>query len=371
MQTAIQAMRYGAFQYLMKPLSVSTIRQEVERAIISIKATIPAGKDPAYEDTGRYQLIGNSVAMQQVYKTIGQVCTTPNQTTVLITGETGTGKELVARAIHQNCVHNKQPFIAINCTALPETLLESELFGHEKGAFTGAVSQKKGKLELAGQGTIFLDEIGDLNQEMQKKLLRVLQEREFERLGDNRTIPVNARFITATNRDLDERIRSGAFREDLYFRLNVVEIHLPALREHGEDIEMLAHFFLARFNTQLKKKVNGLSDQVWSYLRSYSYPGNIRELENIIERAVMLTHGQVIMPDVLNGITKGSIKTAKKTAVHDLNFTKAREQVINDFEKQYIMEKLDKHKGNVSAAARDSHITRQNFHRLMVKYSIR
>jgi transcriptional regulator with PAS, ATPase and Fis domain len=309
--------------------------------------------------------------MHEIYKLIGSASTTPNHTTTLITGETGTGKELVARAIHNNSCCPSEPFIAINCTALPETLLESELFGHEKGAFTGAVNKKIGKFEYAGKGTIFLDEIGDLSPYLQKKLLRVLQEREFERLGDNTTIPIEARFIAATNQNIESKIKNRTFREDLFFRLNIVNIHLPPLRDRREDIYMLAHFFLARYNNQLKKNVTGISDEAVSLLESYSYPGNVRELENIIERAVMLTGGNVILADVLCELAEDIHLKSDSIPIVSPEFAVSRDHILNLFEKNFIMDTLRQHKGNVSAAAKTSKMSRQNFHRLMTKYKIK
>jgi two-component system response regulator AtoC len=370
MQTAIQAMQYGAFQYLMKPLSIPFIREEISKALASINSYQFDRLYVHADSAERYQLIGNSKVMHDIYKMIGSICTTPNPTTVLITGETGTGKELVARAIHDNSSHAKEPFIAINSTALPETLLESELFGHERGAFTGAIDKKIGKFELAGQGTIFLDEIGDLYPDLQIKLLRVLQEREFERLGDTKPIRVGARFIAATNQDLQKKIRDGELREDLYFRLNVVNIDIPPLREHKEDIFMLAHFFLARYNQQQKKNITSIAEDALSHLQDYSYPGNIRELENIIERAVMLTQGNVIIPSVL-GKLYGDIKNDQVSLpMINTDFTVARDHVINQFEKQFINTQLTRYKGNVSAAAKASNMSRQNLHRLMVKHGV-
>jgi two-component system response regulator AtoC len=371
MHTAIRAMQYGAFQYLMKPLSVVQIREEISKAQLARKTTASEIMEIDVDPLKRHQLIGNSRHMQEIYKLIGSVCSTDNHTTVLITGETGTGKELVARAIHNNSRHYHDPFIAINCTAMPETLLESELFGHEKGAFTGAVQKKIGKFEVAGKGTIFLDEIGDLSIGLQKKLLRVLQEREFERLGDNTLISVGARFIAATNQNIKQKIKSGNFREDLYYRLNVVNIHLPALRERREDIALLTHFFLAIYNRRLNKNVSVISDELLHLLNIYDFPGNIRELENMIERAVMLSHGAVLQPDHLR-ITPGSddLSVAATVPLVSNDFTQARDHILNLFEKQFLSRQLQRHGGNISEAAKASNMSRQNFHRLMVKHAM-
>lgn len=371
MQTAVDAMHLGAFQYLVKPLSVTTIRDEINKAIVSIKSSSSSSPNDGIDTSNRHQLIGNSSIMHEIYKLIGSISTTSNQTTVLITGETGTGKELVARAIHNNSTNSDEPFVAINCTALPETLLESELFGHEKGAFTGAMNKKIGKFEHAGAGTIFLDEIGDLSSELQKKLLRVLQEREFERLGENTLRPVAARFIAATNQDLEMKIKEKTFREDLYYRLNVAHIYLHPLREHKEDIPTLANYFLLRYNRNLSKKIAGFTDESMSILESYSYPGNVRELENIVERTVMLTYGKIIGKDVLGVLdTRRELKKATLPVISD-DFDKSREYILTLFEHQFIGDLLKRYNGNISAAAKACKMSRQHFHRLIVKHNLK
>ncbi|MCB0284652.1 MAG: sigma-54-dependent Fis family transcriptional regulator [Calditrichaeota bacterium] len=370
MQTAIKAMQYGAFQYLLKPLSIKTIRDEIARVAISIesyKKNYSFGK----ESDNRYQLIGNDPQMHEIYKMIGSVSTTDNHTNVLITGETGTGKELIARAIHSNSINKDEPFIAINCTALPENLLESELFGHEKGAFTGAYNRKIGKFEQAAEGTIFLDEIGDLSLGLQKKLLRVLQEREFERLGENGLIPVKARFITATNQDLSSKIKNDAFRKDLYYRLNVVNIKVPPLRNRKTDIIILANFFLARYARKLGKQINLISDGAMAKLEAYDYPGNIRELENIIERAVMLSRSNVILPYAIANLSEDESGQDSNFLVDQKDFNLARDTILNNFEKQFISARLKETDGNVSKAAKIANMSRQNFHRLLEKHKIK
>jgi Nif-specific regulatory protein len=244
-----------------------------------------------------HSMVGESKAMREVYDFVSRVA--GRASTVLISGESGTGKELVARAVHENSDRADKPFVAINCAAITETLLESELFGHERGAFTGAVSQKKGKLEVAEGGSVFLDEIGELATPMQAKLLRVLQEREFERVGGTRPIKLDIRLIAATNRDLKEASRTGTFRPDLYYRLNVVSLHMPALRERREDIPLLAAFFAANYSQKIKRRVAGISPQARACLMRYEWPGNVRELENAIERAVVLGSTELILPEDL------------------------------------------------------------------------
>ncbi|MBI4547147.1 MAG: sigma-54-dependent Fis family transcriptional regulator [Ignavibacteriae bacterium] len=374
MQTAIKAVQNGAFEYLTKPLDVEKIREVTTRAILSAKTRAAGLKEvDAFKAdfVDRYELVGRGSKMQEVYKLIGSISTTPNHTSVLITGESGTGKELVARAIHANSANAKEPFVGINCTTLPESLLESELFGYEKGAFTGAADRKLGKFEIAGKGTIFLDEIVNLSPNLQQKLLRVLQERDFERLGGNTAIHAEGRFIAATNRDIDHEVKKGNFREDLFYRLNVVTTHLPPLRERKEDIPLLANYFLSKYNDHLKKAVKGFSDDAMSLLQSYSYPGNVRELENLIERAVMLTKGDVIIAETIRDKLETSVKGPHTLPIISPVFSKSREHIMNSFEKQFLVEQLSKHRGNVTAAAKASKMTRQNFHALMKKYNIR
>lgn len=373
MQTAIKAMQVGAFEYLTKPLDVATVRDVVRRALTStgLKRS-STQKEVSFiaQVVSRYEIVGRSPQMQAVYKLIGSISTTPNHTSVVIFGESGTGKELVARAIHANSQFAQEPFIAINCTALPETLLESELFGYEKGAFTGADARKVGKFEAAGRGTIFFDEIGNLPPQLQQKLLRVLQEREFERLGGNETRRVEARFISATNQDLAAEVKRKTFREDLFFRLNVATIHLPPLRERGEDILLLAAHFLKKYNEQLKKSIHGLSDESMLLLRNYSYPGNVRELENIIERAVMLTKGEVMLAHEIGELRSLPLALCAALPIVSPVFSKSRIHVIGLFEKQFLAHQLSVFSGNVTAAAKASRMTRQNFQRLMKKYGL-
>ncbi|MGB2867873.1 MAG: sigma-54 dependent transcriptional regulator [Bacteroidota bacterium] len=373
MQTAIKAMQLGAFEYLTKPLDVGKIRTITQKALANNGSPTAFDRQPRLnaDIIDRYELVGDSQAMQEIYKSIGSVAMTPNHTSVLVTGESGTGKELVARAIHHSGPAASEPFVAINCTALPETLLESELFGYEKGAFTGAGDRKLGKFEIAQRGTIFLDEIGTLSATLQQKLLRVLQEREFERVGGNETLRVHARFIAATNLDLSAEVKQKRFREDLFFRLNVVAIHLPPLRERRQDIPLLAGYFLGKYTERIKKPIRGFSGESMDVLKRYSYPGNVRELENIIERAVIFTKGDAIMPDVLREPVTASKADSARIPIVGRTFTKARAHVLKTFERQFLFEQLKKHRGNVTAAAKESSMTRQNFQRLMKKYKIR
>jgi DNA-binding NtrC family response regulator len=374
MQTAIHAMQLGAFDYLTKPLDIKKIREVMQRALTLHRTTalVIDHRSPFKgEFVDRYELVGNSPAMQEVYKTIGSVAMTPHETSVLIVGDSGTGKELVARAIHDSGSSAADPFVAINCAALPETLLESELFGHEKGAFTGAFERKLGKFEAARAGTIFLDEIGSLSLGLQQKLLRVLQEREFERLGANEKISVAARFVVATNIDLENEIQKGNFRKDLFFRLNVVTIHLPPLQNRTEDIPILANYFLKKYGDRLQRRLLGFSSEAMSLLIKFSFPGNVRQLENMVERAVIFTKGEVVLADSLQDPSPHGRTQAPPLPMASRNFGKSREHLLKLFEAQFLQETLNSHKGNVSEAAKSSGMTRQNLQRLMKKYRIR
>ncbi len=373
MQTAVKAMQQGAFEYLTKPLNIDIVRGVLQRALSS---RCNASEEPeqttiSADVVDRYELIGTSQPMQEVYKLIGSISTTPNHTSVFILGESGTGKELVARAIHAHSRNVSSPFVGINCTVLPESLLESELFGHEKGAFTGAVERKLGKFEIAGTGTIFLDEIGNLSLNLQQKLLRVIQEREFERLGGNEMVKVEGRFITATNRDIEHEVQVGNFREDLFYRLNVVTVHLPPLRKRMEDVLSLANYFLAKYNRHMKKSIKGFSSESIKVLQAYQYPGNVRELENMIERAVMLSNSDVILPEVFKEKNDPNLQKSNTVQIISPVFEESRNNLLNIFEKQFIIEQLQHHRGSVTSAARTSHMTRQNFQRLMKKHGIR
>jgi DNA-binding NtrC family response regulator len=373
MQTAIKAMQYGAFEYMTKPLDVMALRDVVRRALASMKThAVPAGEPVSFQAQimNRYDIVGRTPRMHDVYKLIGSISTTPNHTSVLILGESGTGKELVARAIHANGPNADGPFVAINCTALPESLLESELFGYEKGAFTGAAERKLGKFDVASRGTIFLDEIGILSLTLQQKLLRVLQEREFERVGGNETHRVEARFIAATNQDLAAEVKRKTFREDLFFRLNVVTIQLPPLRDRKEDIHLLASYFLQKYNEQLKKNVKGFSGEAIAILNGYEYPGNVRELENLVERSVMLSKGEIVLPDAFGDLTTQPAAHGVKLPVISRVFSKSRDHVLDLFERQFLSEQLEACHGNVTEAASASRMTRQNFQRLMKKHKI-
>lgn len=298
-EDAVQAMKLGALDYFRKPFDVEEVKVVVEKglSVRSLKSQVADLRREVRERDRLDRILGKSPKMRQAFDLIEQVA--PSRSTVLITGESGTGKELIARAIHAHSPRAEKNFVAVNCAAISGELLESELFGHEKGAFTGAVSSKIGKFEYAHEGTVFLDEIGEMDPKLQAKLLRVLQENEIDRVGGTKPIPVDVRVIASTNRSLRDRIKSGDFREDLFYRLNVVNITFPPLRERKEDIPLLAQGFLARYAEQNGRKIEGISPDALEILMKFNWPGNVRELENVIERATVLCRGSLITPDCL------------------------------------------------------------------------
>jgi Nif-specific regulatory protein len=303
-----------------------------------------------------HQMIGESAPMREVYSLLARVAA--SESTVLLRGESGTGKELAAHAIHQNSSRTAKPFVAINCATLSETLLESELFGHEKGAFTGAIAQRRGKLEVADGGTVFLDEVGELTPMIQAKLLRVLQEREFERVGGTRPIRINVRIIAATNKNLEEAIKNGTFRQDLYYRLNVVSIAMPSLRERREDISLLASYFLAKYSKLCKRRVSGISLEARKILRAYDWPGNVRELENAIERAVVLGSSEAIKPDDL---PETLLESKNVAGAEGAGYYAA----LRELKRQLIARTLEQAGGKYTEAARVLGIHPNNLHRLV------
>ncbi|MCA9197607.1 MAG: sigma-54-dependent Fis family transcriptional regulator [Planctomycetales bacterium] len=309
--TAIEAMKLGAFDYLLKPLDLRKVRDVVEsamdiRKLMNEPVAIRSAISP--EDHGD-QIVGRSPEMQEVFKAIGRVA--PQDVTVLIRGESGTGKELVARAIYQHSLRKDQPFLTVNCAAIPEHLLESELFGHEKGAFTGAEQRRIGKFEQCHGGTLFLDEIGDMPPLLQSKILRLLQQKEFQRVGGNETIRVDVRIVAATNRHLEQMVADGDYREDLLYRLNGYCISLPALRDRGDDLNLLIEHFLSRISRSLNRSIDGVSNEALEILRAYRWPGNIRELEGVVRHSVLQTNGTIIAAEFLPQPIKTTIGKAE------------------------------------------------------------
>jgi DNA-binding NtrC family response regulator len=363
-QTAVEAMRLGAFDYLQKPFTNEEARRHIERAVQHFRLQ-QENRNLRGQLVSRYStgnIVGVSTAMQEVFRVIERVAN--SSATVLISGESGTGKELIARALHTQSGRSAGPFVPINCGAIPSELLESELFGYEKGAFTGAHQSKKGLVEQADGGTLFLDEISELLARLQVKLLRVLQEREVQRVGGDRAIKVDVRVIAATNADLTQRIASGEFRADLYYRLNVVSLRIPALRERADDILPLAHHFLRKHDRN--ERLTGIDAVAAQLLRSYRWPGNVRELENAVERAVLLAKGSEITLADLPAELNNGIGPGPNPAPTGKSFSAAREE----FERYYILECLRRHNGNVSRAAREAGLQRQNFYQKLHKYGI-
>jgi len=355
---AVKAVQLGAYDYVHKPVQLDVLKVILQRATYLLeldRENQALQQEQKHEGFG--DMLGVSPPMQRIFTIVRRAA--PSDVPVLITGESGTGKGMVARAIHRYSSRQAGPFVAINCGAIPENLLESELFGHEKGSFTGAHMQRKGRIESAYGGVLFLDEIGELPLALQVKLLHVLQEQRIVRVGGREEIAVNARIIAATNRDLSQAIQAGIFREDLFYRLQVVTIVVPPLRERGEDIVLLANKMLVQYGNELKKKVAGFTPQAIKTIESHDWPGNVRELENRIKRAVVMTESLRITPEDLEISTAGAKGGGQ-------SLRDARESV----EKEFIQRTLTKHRGNISKAAAELGISRPTLHGLLTKYSI-
>jgi DNA-binding NtrC family response regulator len=363
-RTAVAAMKLGAFDYLTKPFEEEELlslvrraleRRSLEREVVYLRSEL--------ERRHAWELVGQHPEMQRLYRLVAQVARTT--TTVLITGESGTGKELIARAIHRQGPRRDKPFVAVNPAAIAETLMESELFGHERGAFTGAYQRKLGKFELAQRGTLFLDEIATLKPELQAKLLRVLQEREIERVGSGQAIKIDVRIIAATNADVAAAVAAGTFREDLYYRLNVVHLTVPSLRERAADIDLLVAHFIRRYNHEFGKCIQGLTPEAAEALRAYRWPGNVRELQNVVERSVVLVDGPMIgVDDLPLELSLGAAGTAE-TDTLPLN------EASDRFERQIVVRTLDRVDGNVSEAARVLGLHRNSLKAKLDRWKIR
>lgn len=362
METTIQAMQKGAYDYISKPIDIKRLELTIKRALanksMSERLELAEPKSDSENDLNK-TIIGKSEAMQEIYKKIGRASGT--KITVLILGESGTGKELIARVIHSSGITKDLPFVAINCTAIPENLLESELFGHVKGSFTDAIKDKKGKFELAGEGTIFLDEISEMSLNLQAKLLRVIQEHEFERVGGENLIPLKARIIAATNSNIQELIKIGKFREDLFYRLSVFTISSPPLRERKEDIEILIYHFIEKININLHKKVKKIPKDVIEMLKNHEWRGNVRELENTLMQAVVLSKGDVI--------EKENVLLRQYTnSIEDIY--KNDDMPLEEVEKMYIKRILEKTKWNVKNACEILKISKATLYRKMSEYKL-
>ncbi len=372
MQTAIEAMKLGAFEYIIKPFAAPRILEIAKKALsqggLMRKVTYLSPKEEEEGD----RIVGFSTPMQEVFKRIGQ--TAEKDITVLIRGESGTGKELIARAIYQNSLRADKPFLAVNSAAIPDTLLESELFGHEKGSFTGADERRIGRFEQAHKGTIFLDEIGNMSLTTQAKILRVIQDGEFSRLGGKERIKVDVRLLAATNMDLEEAIKKGSFREDLYYRLNVISIDLPPLRRRKEDIPELAKYFLEKYSRDLKKGASAISDPATKILAEYSWPGNVRELENCIKRAMILAKGEVIMPEDLQIPTKreeeGTLEDIMGKALDNVFLSGRNVKVMPEVERILIQKALERTRGNQVQASNLLGISRNTLRKRIERYGL-
>lgn len=365
-EDAIAAMKAGAYDYLTKPFKLKEIKSVIHNALSK-----PIGKDMEEAPAGIFNnLVSHSPKMLKIFNLIKQVGAT--KTNVLISGESGTGKELVARAIHQTSPRNGKPFVTINCSAIPENLMESELFGYVKGAFTGAVTNKKGLFETAHGGTVFLDEIGDLSPLLQVKLLRVIQEREFIPVGDTQTVSVDVRLISATNKDLEQEIIQGRFREDFFYRLNVVHIHLPPLRERREDIPLLAQYFLEKYSRELGKDIRSISSYALDVLMKYNFPGNVRELENIIERSVALENSNIVLPDSL--VLSEHKREGRETELPSFHLTSAGmdlEKELSELEKELLQHALQLSNGVIKKAAELLNLSFRSMRWKIKKYGLK
>ncbi len=374
-ESAVQAMKEGAYDYILKPLKIDEIEVAVEKAL-SHARLIDENRSLREELKTSYgfdNIISVNPNMLKILELVGQIA--DSKATVLLQGESGTGKELVARAIHYRSQRSRGPFIVVNCSAIPRELLESELFGYEKGAFTGATRMKLGSFELADTGTLFLDEIGEMKKELQVKIMRALEGYGFMRIGGNEYIDVDVRVITATNRDLKEAVATGEFREDLYYRLNVVRINLPPLRERKEDIPLLVAHFMEKYKGEGKREVNEISDDAMKLVERYHWPGNVRELENYILRAMVLAQtGRIEMRDLPVEVAERALpaEAPRPRNAEDLKLMKKaeKERVVGQIEKQFVMEALRRNKGNISRSASDVGMDRRQFQNLIKKHRV-
>ncbi|HET6268241.1 MAG TPA: sigma-54 dependent transcriptional regulator [Acidobacteriota bacterium] len=370
---AVDAMKRGAYDYIAKPYDIDELRMVVAKAIESLnlkQENLQLRKELEIR-SGYGRLIGQTMAMRKVFDMIDKV--SQSDITVLIQGESGTGKELVAWEIHRRSSRHSKPFITMNCAALPENLIESELFGHEKGAFTGAVRQRKGKFEMAHEGSIFLDEIGDMSLNTQSKVLRVLQEKKFERLGGNQTLEVDARIISATHKNLLEEMEKGGFRKDLYYRLKVIDIVIPPLRERKEDIPILVEHYLSEFSRRHGKKIEGIEPGAMKQMVEFHWPGNVRQLVNILERSVVLAAGPVLkkedLPDDMN--LRSKFDEGFLEDMMHLPFKQAKEKITERFMREYLARKLRENDGNISHTAAELGIHRQSLQTMMRRLGIK
>ncbi|HUL22388.1 MAG TPA: sigma-54 dependent transcriptional regulator [Thermodesulfobacteriota bacterium] len=375
-ETAVEAMKLGAFDYIPKPFTPDEVAIVVRKAIEKKNLVLENIylRQELQEKYGFHNIVGKSKKMQEIYRIIAKVAVTDS--TVLIYGQSGTGKELTARAIHFNSTRREKQFVPVDCAVLSENLLESELFGHVRGSFTGAVTTKPGLFEVADGGTVFLDEVGNISLSIQAKLLRVLQEREFTPVGGTKVKKVDIRLIAATNKDLEKMIKEEAFREDLYYRLNIVPIYLPTLKERQEDIPLLAVHFLKKYAEEMGKTVKGFTPEAMEKMMRYPWPGNIRELENVVERTVVMIDDEMVRVEhlILPGQQEKEISENQIPATsEELKEIKKhmREKAVEDIEKAFVLSALERHQWNVTRAAEEVGMLRPNFQALMRKYNLR
>jgi two-component system nitrogen regulation response regulator NtrX len=366
-ETAVKATKLGAYDFIEKPLSLEKILLCIQNAV-KVSQLVEENRELKERFGKEHEMIGNSKPIKELKQHIKIAA--PTSGWILITGENGTGKELVARAIHKNSRREEKPFVEVNCAAIPEELIESELFGHEKGSFTGATTQRRGKFDQAHMGTLFLDEIGDMSLKTQAKVLRILQERKFERVGGNKTIEVDVRVIAATNKDLEKEISNGNFREDLYYRLNVIPFHVPPLRDRKADIPLLANHFLEYFCSKESREIKVLNDEAMQAIKSYLWPGNVRELKNLIERLAIMSPGNTItrsqLPQAVCDRSQPALNEQAAACLTAENFRMAKEE----FEKEYLIQKLTENEWNISRTAEAIQIERSNLHRKIKAYGI-
>lgn len=371
-ETAVEAMKLGAYDYLTKPFKIDEVRMNIASALRTknLEVENKVLKKELKKEYAFQNVVGNSPVMHQIFDMVKRVSMTP--TNILVTGESGTGKEVVAKAIHYNGPLKDRPFITINCGAIPENLMESEMFGHKKGSFTGAVVDKPGLFEVADTGTLFLDEVGELPLTIQVKLLRAIQERVIRKVGATEDVKVDVRIIAATNRNLEDMVAKGTFRQDLFYRLNVINIKTPALRERKEDIPLLATHFLNKYNERLKKNIGGISAEAVEILQKYDYPGNVRELENIIERTVALESGATILPESLPPIVNTS-SGRKMASSHEIEIGDDGvdlDKVMGQIEKELLIKAIHAANGTKKRAAKLLHISFRSMRYRIEKYGL-
>lgn len=371
-ETAVEAMKLGAYDYITKPFKIDEVRINIANALRSRNLEVENRtlKKELNKEYSFQNLVGNSEAMHRIYEMIRRVSQTP--TNVLVTGESGTGKEMVAKAIHYNGPLKDRPFVTVNCGAIPESLMESEMFGHKKGSFTGAVADKSGLFEVADGGTLFLDEVGELPLSIQVKLLRAIQERVIRRVGATEDTKVEVRIIAATNRDLEDMVKTGGFRQDLFYRLNVINIKTPSLRERPDDIPGLAGHFLKKYNDRLGKTIGGISAEAMELLKKYDYPGNVRELENIIERTVALEGGATILPESLPPFVN-TPSGRKLASTHEIQVTEEGldlDKIMGQIEKELLVKAIHAAGGVKKKAAKLLNITFRSMRYRVEKYSL-